>query len=101
MRRVINDKEVKICICGKSDKTVVRTAKQRVSTWMGTVVIIAVILLAAAEDGYRDSGIEARDLLPIGVALFIVFVTLIRTIFYLRKGHGLICALRRSYYMVS
>lgn len=101
MRQVIHDKEIRVCICGKSNKTVVRTAKQRVSTWMGTVVVIMVILLVVSEDGYKYSGIEVRDLLPIGVALFIVLATAIKTVSYLRKGHSLMCALRWAYYMVS
>lgn len=101
MRRVIRDKEVKVCICGRSNKTVIRTAKQRVSTWMGTIVVAVVILLITVEDGYRHSGIESRDILPIGVALFIILATAIKTVSYLRKGHSLMCALRWAYYMVS
>lgn len=97
MRQVIHDKEVKICICGKSNKTVIRNAKRRAAAWMGTTIVICftVVLIFDPEVIFTD--IDFKSWLTYGCVAYCVIGVSYKTVKYKLAKHSLHCSFRRDF----
>lgn len=98
MKQLIKDKKIQKCICSKDNTSTVRTAKQRVTSWMVITVILVVCFLLISGGYYNDlEELDFMDALAPGVAVFTLTYTAISTVKYKRLRHSFRCSIRRGF----
>lgn len=98
MKQVIHDKIIAVCICGKEEKTMERTAKQRVTTWLGVAGLICFLAVVISGGFYLEEWLDPLGLIVIGFLIYAVTGMSAKVLIRLKKGHNIRCSIRYAFY---
>ena len=93
---VIKDKKIQLCVCGREKKTETRTAKRRVSSWLGTAAAILFVVVILT---YPEILLESFDLKTALACALMAYYTLgviYKFTVHIQK-HSFRCAFRRAW----
>lgn len=92
----IKDKKVYKCACGKSNVTELRTAKRRVSSWLGYGALLGFIFVLITYPEFLITNLDVKAwALLLLVGYFLVGIS-VRTRKWRRQGHSFVCSTRRA-----
>lgn len=94
---VIKDKQIQLCICGREKKTDIRSAKRRVSSWLGTAAATGFLIVLITYPSMLVEDIDFKSIIALGLIAYYTVGTIYKTITYIKKKHTPLCALRHAY----
>ena len=93
---VIKDKQVELCICGRSKKTELRLAKRRVLSWFGVIIILGTLLTVITYPELIVESFDYKTVVVLGILVYYFVGIPYKTISYINRKHKFICALRHA-----
>lgn len=94
---IIKDKKIELCVCGKSNQVEMREAKQRVLSWMGTVIIIGFVLTLITYPEFIFQDVDFKGWILLGIIAYIIIGVTYKTYTHIHGEHSPYCAFRRAY----
>ena len=95
---IINDKQVAVCICGKSNNKILRTSKQRALTIIGSLVLAGFTIALLIDPSFILEKPDIKSVILYGLILYFMVVVPYKTVVYLQKNHTFYCAIRRAFW---
>lgn len=93
---MIKDKQVYVCICGKSNTTELRAAKRRVSSWLGYGALLGFVFVLVTYPEFLIADLDLKGwMLFLLVGYFLVGIP-VRMRVWRRQGHSFACSARRA-----
>ena len=94
---VIKDKRIQLCICGREEKVETRLAKRRVSSWLGVMATIGLLITILTYPDLLVESIDLKSVILVGLVLYYIIGIIYKTVSYEQKKHTLRCAVRRAF----
>lgn len=105
MKQVIHDKEIKVCICGKSRKKLLLDSKSRALGWLATAALLLMSIVIIFDIGIVIHDIsdtikntDIKSIVAYLVVTHLILFTFVRCIVYkFKHKHSLRCSLRMAW----
>ena len=94
---IINDKQVAVCICGKSNNKILRTSKQRALTIIGSLVLAGFTIALLIDPSFILEKPDIKSVILYGLILYFIVIVPYKLVSFKKLGHSFFCSPRRAY----